>query len=252
MVMDRRRAERKFQFFTEDLWQPAWKRCFWWKKMLWSWKRIFRWREEIVVDSLRNAVLEIVLCARENHQVKFVESQIRAYLWPIFRICRNKRTGCLIFRSNKKTFQNPSVLCTPPFEKSPIKPHRFCVLPPLKDHPSKPLGFVYSPLWKITHQSPSVLCTPFFGKWLFLEGAYFGVGVYFGKDGKHAWKMRTFCSWTILILNNGRNFHNGFFDPRCHVRMALLDKDFNFESPFSDIVVQIEWTSATLKFIISA
>ena len=69
------------------------------------------------------------------------------------RICRNKRPGRLIFRSNKKTFQNPSkpigfmysplwkiihqkpsVLCTPPFEKSPIKSHRFCVLPPLKNH----------------------------------------------------------------------------------------------------------------------
>ena len=29
-----------------------------------------------------------------------------------------------------------------------------------KNHPSKPIGFVYSPLWKITHLSPSVLCTP--------------------------------------------------------------------------------------------
>ena len=50
---------------------------------------------------------------------------------------------------NSKTHQNPSVLCTPPFEKSPIKVHRFCM---------------YSPLWKITHQSPSVLCTPPFEK----------------------------------------------------------------------------------------
>ena len=30
--------------------------------------------------------------------------------------------------------QKPSVLCTPPFEKSLIKSHRFCVLPPLKNH----------------------------------------------------------------------------------------------------------------------
>ena len=29
---------------------------------------------------------------------------------------------------------NPLVLCTPPFEKSPIKAHRFCVLLPLKNH----------------------------------------------------------------------------------------------------------------------
>ena len=36
-------------------------------------------------------------------------------------ICRNKRPGRLIFWSNKKaskTHKNPSVLCTPPFEKS--------------------------------------------------------------------------------------------------------------------------------------
>ena len=94
--------------------------------------------------------------------------------------------GCLFFRSIKKnskahqdpigfvysplwkiTHQSPSVLCTPPFEKSPITTHRFCVLPPLKNHPSNPIGFVYSPLWKS----------------LFLVGAYFGVGVYFGKYG---------------------------------------------------------------------
>ena len=69
-----------------------------------------------------------------------------------------------IFLEAIKTFQNPSVLRTPPFEKSPIKPHRFCVLPPLKNHPSNPIGFVYSPLWKITHQKPSVLCAPPFEK----------------------------------------------------------------------------------------
>ena len=54
-----------------------------------------------------------------------------------YRICRNKRPGRLIFRSKKKL-------------PKPIKPHRFCVLPPLKNHPSKAIGFVYSPLWKIT------------------------------------------------------------------------------------------------------
>ena len=35
----------------------------------------------------------------------------------------------------------------------------------------KAIGFVYSPLWKITHQDPSVLCTPPFEKSLFLVGA---------------------------------------------------------------------------------
>ena len=98
-----------------------------------------------------------------------------------YRICRNKRPGRLIFRSKKKfpkpigfvysplwkithpnpsvlctpplwkiTHPNPSVLCTPPFGKSSIQTHRFCVLPPLENHPSKAIGFVYSPLWKIT------------------------------------------------------------------------------------------------------
>ena len=111
-----------------------------------------------------------------------------------YRICPNKRPGRLIFHPSKPigfvysppmktTHQNPSVLCTPPFEKSPIKAHRFCVLPPLKDHPSKTIGFVYSPLWKLTHQNPSVLCTPPFEKSQFLAGAYFGVSVYFGKYG---------------------------------------------------------------------
>ena len=141
--------------------------------------------------------------------------------------------GRLIFRTKKqisKTHQNPSVLCTPPFEKSPIKSHRFyvlppfekspikshrfyvlpplkkspikihrfCVLPPLKNHPSKPIGFVYSPLWKITHQKPSVLCTSPFEKWLFLVSAYFGVAVYFGKYGP----------WFELVHRNSRKMLN--------------------------------------------
>ena len=119
-------------------------------------------------------------------------------------ICRNKRPGRLIFRSNKKdskTHQTPSVLCTPPSGKSPIKsdwfcvlpplknhpskPHRFCVLPPLENHPSKAIGFVYSPLWKITHQpikTHQVSKSHCFGGCLI----WFGVGVYFGKYGE-AW-----------------------------------------------------------------
>ena len=44
-------------------------------------------------------------------------------------------------------------------EKSPIKAHRFCVLPPLKNHPSKPIGFVYFPLWWA------------FDGWFFKEGS---------------------------------------------------------------------------------
>ena len=84
-------------------------------------------------------------------------------------------------KKHSKTHQKPSVLCTPPCKNSLIRTHRFCVLPPLKNHPSKVIGFMYSPLWKITHQNPSVLCTPPFEKSLFLVGAYFGMGVYFGK-----------------------------------------------------------------------
>ena len=62
----------------------------------------------------------------------------------------------------KITHQNPSFLCTPPFEKSPIKTYRYYVLPSLKNHPSKAIGFVYSPLWKI----------PVFGRRLFGEIRY--------------------------------------------------------------------------------
>ena len=69
----------------------------------------------------------------------------------MYRICRNKRPERLIFCKNNKNSKN----------------RRFCVLPPLKTHPSNPL----------------VLCTPPFEKSLFLVGAYFGVGVCFGKYG---------------------------------------------------------------------
>ena len=100
-----------------------------------------------------------------------------------FRICRNKCPGRLIFRSNRENFQNPSksigfvysplwkiphqnpsVLCTPPFENSPIKIHRFCVLPPLKTHPSKAHRFCVLPPLKNHPSSPSVLCTAPFEK----------------------------------------------------------------------------------------
>ena len=96
-----------------------------------------------------------------------------------YRNYRNKRPGRLICRSNKKAFKNHRFCVLPPlknhplkvigfvcspFEKSPIKSHRFCVLPPLKNHPSKAIGFVYSPLCKVIHQKPLVLCTPPFEK----------------------------------------------------------------------------------------
>ena len=83
-----------------------------------------------------------------------------------YRICRNKRPGRLIFRSNKNNSNTHRFYVLPPFEKSPINTHRFYVLPPLKtspinthrfyvlppmkNHPSIPIGFMYSPLWKIT------------------------------------------------------------------------------------------------------
>ena len=51
-----------------------------------------------------------------------------------------------------------------PLEISPIKAHWFCVLPPLKNHPSKP--FVLC-TWKILWKNHC--------KSLFLVGAYFGV-----------------------------------------------------------------------------
>ena len=111
------------------------------------------------------------------------------------RICQNKRPGRSIFRINKKhgkTHQNPSVLCI--FQRGD----------PLKNRLSEPIGFMYSPLWKITHQKPSVLCTPPFEKWLFLVGVYFGVGVHFGKYGRTLWthmgKLWLLILFTVLTL----------------------------------------------------
>ena len=103
----------------------------------------------------------------------------------MYRICRNKRPWRLIFWSKK--IPNPS------------QPIGFMYSPLWKITHQKPIGFMYSPLWKITYHSPSVLCTPPFEKSfiktpsvlctppfeksLFLVGPYFGLGVHFGKYG---------------------------------------------------------------------
>ena len=109
------------------------------------------------------------------------------------RICRNKRPGRLIYGNNKKN----------------SKTNRFCALPPLKNHPPKAIGFMYSPLWKITHQNPSVSCTlplwkithqkpsvlcPF-------EKALFWVSAHFDKYGK-----LEFCqAYSVFVMNRGNN-----------------------------------------------
>ena len=83
-------------------------------------------------------------------------------------------SGRLNFRSNKKdstTHQNPSVLCTPPFEE-------------------------------ITLQTPSVLCTPPFEKSLFLVGAYFGWALISGWAFISA---NTVCPWDNI--NTSRQGH---------------------------------------------
>ena len=107
------------------------------------------------------------------------------------RMWGNKRPGRLIFseaiKKHSKTHQNPIGFVYSPLWKSPIKSHRFCVLPPLKNHPPKPVGFVYSSLWKIT----------VFGGRLSRVGAYFGVGVNFGKYG-----IKLFFSKTMLCTGN--------------------------------------------------
>ena len=84
----------------------------------------------------------------QNQTKKRVEKQLYDQIFPHhYRICRNKRPGRLIFRSKKNI-------------PKPIQIHRFCVLPALRNHLSKHIGFVYSPLWKITYRNTSVLCTP--------------------------------------------------------------------------------------------
>ena len=100
------------------------------------------------VSHLRISPDGTALCTASWDQTIRVKNAVKI----VYRICWNKRPGCLIFRSNKKNIPKP------------IKSHRFHVLPPLKNHPSKPIGFMSSPLWKITHQKPSVSCTPPFEK----------------------------------------------------------------------------------------
>ena len=116
----------------------------------------------------------------------------------------NKRPGCLIFRSNKETFQSPSVLCTPPFEKSPTKAHRFCVLPPLKNHPSKPIGFVYSPLWKND-------CF----WWAFISA----------NTGNYVWKWNKFTRRLFWNWKKSKISVTGFLNRRCHFKIVISGFD---------------------------
>ena len=104
----------------------------------------------IHIPSVLGTQLRILLCT--PYRVLYNNTHCILVHGKIYRICRNKGPGSLIFRSNKKTFQNPT------------NPIGFMYSPPLKNHPSQPIGFMYSPLWKITHQSSSVLCTPPFEK----------------------------------------------------------------------------------------
>ena len=65
-------------------------------------------------------------------------------------MCRNKRPGRSIFRSNNKNIQKPIkshrfCVIPPPFEESPIKAHWFCVLPPLNKSPIKGHRFCVLP-----------------------------------------------------------------------------------------------------------
>ena len=103
---------------------------------------------------------------------KYDTSILRNYMSDfakMYRICQNKRPGRLIFTSKK--FQNPpkaiGFACSPLWNIFHQRPSVLCT----------------PPLWEIIHHTPSILCTPPFEKSLVLVGAYFGVGVYFGKYG---------------------------------------------------------------------
>ena len=94
------------------------------------------------------------------------------------RICRNKRPGRLSFKSNKK-FQNPSnpigFMCSPLWKITHQDPPVLCT-PLSEKSPIKAIGLVYSPLWKITHQKPWVLCTPLSEKITVFDGRLFRGG----------------------------------------------------------------------------
>ena len=99
----------------------------------------------------------------------------------LYLICRNKCPDAQFSETIKKI-------------SKPTKTHRFYVLPSLKNDPSKLIGFMYSPLWKITHQKSSVLCTPPFEKSLFL------VSVYLGKYGTfYCSILYWFIRWPVKL-----------------------------------------------------
>ena len=72
-----------------------------------------------MVDTVR---FSGVIAVATLGQISFSHDKFR----PIpFYFCKNKPWWLI-------HVHKPSVLCTPPFEKSLIRTHRFCVLPPLK------------------------------------------------------------------------------------------------------------------------
>ena len=129
-----------------------------------------------------------------------------------------------------------------------IKAHRFHVLPPLKNHSSKPIGFMYSPLWKITHQKPLVSCTPPFEKSLIkahrfhvlppLKNHCFWWALISGWAFISAntvyllwYTFKRSCSRTILKLNKGRNFVTSW------VNITIWKWHLRFENPLRNVVV---------------
>ena len=144
-----------------------------------QWKRFCRLRFDVFFESLKcfesakisfhSAGFPFLLGinSRAEQGPRMRRSNFFGCLKAVYRICRNKRPGCSILRSNKKNIPKS------------IKTHRFCVLPPLKNHPSKAIVLCTPPFGN-HHQIPSVLCTPPFEKSLFLGGRLFRVGVYLG------------------------------------------------------------------------
>ena len=71
-----------------------------------------------------------------------------------------------------------------PFEESPIKIRRFCVLPPLKNHPSKTYRFLCTPPFEKSSIKIRRFCVlPPLKNHYFWWALISGVGVYFGKYG---------------------------------------------------------------------
>ena len=103
----------------------------------------------------------------------------------------------------KITHHTPSVLCTPPFEKPPIKAHRFCVLPPLKNHC---IWWAFISGWAFISAN-MVSKTLFLGAFSVSRHRFWWVNLYNGIK-PFEWSVILIFIDKMAQLNSGLHLHN--------------------------------------------